>query len=83
MAVLTGKTVATVFLVGLFVCTILSFFGMGYLTQMAFSDKTTDGKYCGTVDQTQRDLARLAVVMQWIILCSIVIRSGLKMIWDI
>ena len=81
MALLTKRTMITVFVVGIFVCVVLSVFGMGYLTQMAFSDKTVDGEYCGAVDKTQRDLARMAVVLQWIIIAMVVLWTVLKVIW--
>lgn len=81
MGLLTKRTMITVFVVGIFVCVVLSVFGMGYLTQMAFSDKKIEDKYCGAVDTTQRDLARMAVILQWVIICMVVLWTVLKIIW--
>lgn len=64
---LAKKTVIGVFLTGLIILVILSILGTVYLTKMAF-DSTPDqtGMYPGNLNQTERNIARLAIVFLWI-----------------
>jgi hypothetical protein len=81
MAVLVKKTFFTIFIVGLFVLAILSILGLVYLTQMSFSDSTdSNGQYCGAVNQTQRDLARLATVTIWMELAWIILGGTMQLL---
>ncbi len=61
------KTAVGVFLTGLLILVILSILGTVYLTKMAF-DSTPDssGMYPGNLNQTERNIARLAIVFLWI-----------------
>jgi len=83
MAVLLKKSVATVFLLGMVAIAILSLIGLIYLTETAFdSRKMTDGKYSGKLDQTQKNLAKMSVVMVWVLVMWILVGSFLQKIWE-
>lgn len=82
MAVYVKKTIATIFLIGLFVLAILSVIGLVYLSQMAYTDdKLTNGNYCGNTSTTERNIARLAIVVLWIQFAWIMIGSFVQPIW--
>lgn len=84
MTELTKKASSTVFILGIFVLAILSVVGMVYLTQMAFSDKKqADGQFCGNTNTTQRNIARLAVVLYWIQFTWLVIGALLQNVWGV
>jgi hypothetical protein len=82
MALLVKKTFLTVFMVGLLITAILALVGMIYLSQMAFSDKKqTDGQYFGDTTETQRNIARLAMVVLWIQTAWILIGTFIEKVW--
>jgi hypothetical protein len=55
---------------------------MIYLSQMAFSDKKqTDGQYFGDTTETQRNIARLAMVVLWIQTAWILIGTFIEKVW--
>lgn len=76
------KTVHTVFLLGLLVLAILSVVGLVYLSQMAYSDqKQVNGLYCGNTNATERNIARVAIVVLWLQFAWIVLGSFIRPIW--
>ena len=82
MAIYLKRTATTAFILGLLTLTILSILGTVYLTKMAFSDdKGTDGTYCGRTTQTERNIARLAIVTIWLQFAWVVVGSFLQPIW--
>jgi hypothetical protein len=83
MAIYVKKTAMTIFMIGLLVLTILSILGTVYLSKMAFSDeKRADGTYCGGVTETERNIARLAIVTIWVQFTWIVVGSFIRPIWE-
>ena len=77
------KTITAVFIVGLLVFAILSVIGMVYLSQMAFSDKKQDDGQCfGDTNTTERNIARLTIIVLWIQMAWIVIGSYLQSSWE-
>lgn len=78
------KTAASIFLIGTLVLVILSIIGTIYLSRMAYSDKKqVNGKYCGDLSQTERNIARLSVITIWILFAWIVLGHIFKgKIWD-
>jgi len=77
------KTIATVFLIGLLVLAILSVVGLVYLSQMAYSDdKLVNGQYCGNTNVTERNIARLAIIVLWLQFAWVVIGSFIQPIWS-
>jgi hypothetical protein len=82
MAKYVKKTVSTVFLIGLLVLAVMSVVGMVYLSQMAYSStQQSDGKYCGGLTLSQRNIARLATIVLWIQFAWIILGSFLQPIW--
>ena len=52
---------------GLLVLVILSILGTVYLTKMAFDSKPDEtGMYPGNLNQTERNIARLAIIFLWV-----------------
>lgn len=79
---LIKKTVSTIFVLGLLILAILSVLGLVYLSKMAYSDKRQiDGQYCGDTSQTERNIARLAILLLWIQFAWIIIGSFIQPIW--
>jgi hypothetical protein len=77
------KSAHSIFIIGLLVFAILSAIGLVYLSQMAFTNKKdANGKYCGGLNETQRNIARLAVIALWVQFAWIVAGSTLQSIWD-
>ena len=81
-AYIAKKAVASAFIIGLFVLAVLSIVGMIYLTKMAYSDtKQTDGQYPGGLSETEKNLARLTVIVLWVQFAWIVLGSFLQPMW--
>lgn len=82
MAIYLKKTGTSIFIIGLLVLSVLSILGLVYLTKMAYSDKKQDnGNYCGDTTQTERNIARLAIIALWLQFTWIVIGSFIKEVW--
>lgn len=70
-------------MIGLLALTVLSIIGTIYLSKMAFSDeKQSNGKYCGGNTETERNIARLAIVTIWVQFSWIVLGSFIQPIWS-
>ena len=83
MAIYVKKTAITIFLIGLLILTVLSVVGMVYVSKMTFnSDKQPDGNYCGGLTETERNIARIAVITIWIQFTWIVLGSLFQSIWS-
>lgn len=79
MAVYVKKSAIGIFLIGLLVLAIMSLLGMVYMTKMAFNnDVQTDGKYCGQLTETERNIARLSILSIWGLLTWVIIGSAFK-----
>ena len=77
------KTAHIVFLVGLLVLAVLSVVGMVYLSQMAFSEqKQMNGLYCGNLNYTERNIARLSIVTLWLQFAWVILGSFIGPIWS-
>jgi hypothetical protein len=77
------NTVTSIFIIGLLIFAILSVIGLVYLTQMAYSDKRQDdGQYCGDTNTTERNIARLAVIVLWFQMAWIIVGSYLQSVWN-
>lgn len=77
---LVNKTALSLFIIGLLVMSVLSIMGTVYLSQMAFANDSNNGKYCG-VNETQRNIARFAIIVLWIQFAWIVTGSIIKPVW--
>lgn len=76
------KTLISVFIVGLLALAILSVIGLVFLTRMAYSEKPQiDGKSCGDTSTTERNIARLSVIILWLQFSWIIIGSFLQSTW--
>ena len=83
MTQVVKKSAITIFLIGLLSLAIFSILGLIYLTQMAYSDDSmANGKYCGNISYTQRNIARLAIVSLWIQFFWVVLGVFLQSIWQ-
>lgn len=79
MAVYVKKAAIGIFLMGLLVLSILSLLGMVYMTKMAFNnDVQVDGKYCGDLTETERNIARLSLLSVWCLIAWVVVGSAFK-----
>lgn len=58
--------IGVIFALGLLALSILSLVGLFYLTRYTFSATREDGKECVAVTTTERNIARLTVVLSWI-----------------
>ena len=78
MAVLIAKkTGLTIFILGLLAMVIMSFLGLFYLSQMAYSSNNN----CDNLNTTQRNLARMGIVGLWGMVAWIIVGSVLQFIW--
>jgi len=82
MAIYIKKTATTIFIIGLLILTILSILGTVYISKMTFTNqKQDDGTYCGGLTETERNIARLAIITIWIQFVWIVAGSFLQSVW--
>ena len=83
MAIYVKKTAITIFMIGLLVLTILSILGTVYLSKMAFgNDQRLDKTYCGGLSSTEKNIARLAIVLIWVQFIWVVAGSFIRPIWE-
>ena len=71
------NTTTTFFLVGIITLSVLSVLGLVYLTKMSFSpieDK------CGKVTKTEKNIARMTVVLLWIQIALVLVGSVVQTI---
>ncbi len=71
------NTTKTFFLVGIITLSVLSVLGLVYLTKMSFSpieDK------CGKVTKTEKNIARMTVVLLWIQIALVLVGSVVQTI---
>lgn len=62
-------TIQLIVTLGAIVIAILSFVGLGYLTKFSFSSADqADGTRCVVMSDTEKNLCRMTVVLQWIML---------------
>jgi len=62
-----GEIVATILSLGMLTIVILSFIGLGYLTKFAFnSTSDAEGNRTVQLTDTEVNLAKMTVVLQWI-----------------
>lgn len=78
----TKGTLATIFVVGLFVMAILSMLGMVYLSKMAYSpQKQPNGQYVGNLSETERNIARFSILVLWVLITWVVLGTFLQPLW--
>lgn len=76
MALYVKKTATSVFIIGLLALTIFSVLGTIYLTKMAYSKDDLPG-----ITQTEKNIARLAIVTIWLQFTWIILGSILQNVW--
>ena len=72
------KTAKTVFLIGIITISVLSVLGLVYLTKMSFSPLEDK---CGKVTKTEKNIARMTVVLLWIQVAWVLFGSIIQTIW--
>lgn len=75
------NTIVSLFLVGLLIFSIISVVGLVFLTKMAYSKPDANDKICGNVSRSERNVARIAVIVLWVQFAWIILGSILKNVW--
>lgn len=74
---MAANTFAIVISLGMLTIAVLSFVGLGYLTKFSFSSvDQADGTRCVILTDTEKNLCRMTVVLQWIML-GLAVLSGI------
>lgn len=72
------KTGITVLAVGIVILSILSIMGLVYLTKMSFSSQDDN---CGGTTKTEKNIARMTVVLLWIQIAMVLVGSIIQTVW--